>query len=123
MAWAKRGFCAPAVAEGSLDGFIGFPPVFARGALFRIGNFFLVENWIRHYVFFRGPRAKIEQAATFRAEREVRILLRIGWFLANGANVFHGEENVLPQRAHRTQRGRDTILDEDPQRGARGDTR
>src|SRR5208337_2095259 len=120
---AKRGFPLTGAVAISLDGFIGFPFASTQGATVRFRNLFLVENRVGHDVFFRRPCAQVEQPATFRAERKLRVLVRVRLFFADGASVFHGEENVLPQRAQGSKRLEGALLPEDPQGRTCGNAR
>jgi hypothetical protein len=89
-----------ATATGSVDGVIVVVLVLRRNVAveivltftFRNIFFVFVENGIRDYVFFRGPRAEIQEAAAFTAEREISIAVGIRRMFANGTNVFHGKE-------------------------------
>src|SRR5208337_2969217 len=102
MANARRGFCAaesPVAASASLDGFIGFMSAFLLGGAIGFEDFFFVEDRLGNDIFFRGPRAEIEEAAALRTEGKIRALCRVSWFLADGAAVFHVKGRLLPQTA------------------------
>src|SRR6516165_9727664 len=122
MAKAKRGFCATvgaAAGFGSVDGVIGFWLALRRSALgFR--SFFLVENGIGDDVFFGGPVAKVEQPAALAAEGEFSVAGRIRGLFADGADVFHGQERVLPQ-SPQASTGLSEVLAQDPKGRAGGD--
>src|SRR5208337_2627336 len=102
MAKARRGFCAaesPVAAGASLDGFIGFMSAFLLRGAIGFEDFFFVEDRLGNDIFFRGPGAEIEEAATLRTEGEILMLCRVSWLLADGAAVFHIKGRVLPHTA------------------------
>jgi len=60
-----------------------------RGVLF-------VEDRIGNNIFFGGPGAEIEQAATLRTEGEIRMLGGVRRLLADGQRCSY-QRRVLPQ--------------------------
>jgi hypothetical protein len=83
-----------------------FVKVECKGLRLTIREVIFIEDGFRDNVFFGSPGAEIEEAAPLAAKGKIRIPLGVGRFLADGANMFHGEERVLPQRAPRSHRGK-----------------
>ena len=52
-----------------------------------------VEDWLADYVFFAGPIAEVEEAATLAAEWEIGARFGVGWFAADGAERSHRDTN------------------------------
>src|SRR5580693_5933743 len=100
MASANRGFfCGVVTPAGtSVVGVIGFAVpieifVFVRSFLFALlfgrVEFAHIEHRFGHDVLLGGPVAQTAVAAAFAAKGKVRVALRIGRRLANGAAMFH----------------------------------